>query len=279
MRVLPDLPNLRIVPVPALHPHEHADDRRSAPLVAALRAQGVLRNPPVVLPLGARPERYMVLDGANRTTAFQQLGLPHVVVQVVHAGSSSVQVETWNHVVLDIPPDELRTRIADTPELALVASDAERAAYELSAGGTLAYLCLAEGVYDIVCETEPLEARLENLERLVGSYLGIGRVERSNARSAVELDRVFPSMAGLIVFRRFEVEEVVTAVAQDRLLPGGLTRFVVSPRALRVDYPLERLASSADQEQKQAELDAWIRERVAGRRVRYYAEATFLFDE
>jgi hypothetical protein len=86
-------------------------------------------------------------------------------------------------------------------------------------------------------------------------------------------------MAGLIVFRRFEVEEVVTAVAQDRLLPGGLTRFVVSPRALRVDYPLERLASSADQEQKQAELDAWIRERVAGRRVRYYAEATFLFDE
>ena len=279
MRVLPDLPNLRIVPVPALHPHEHADDRRSAPLVEALRVEGVLRNPPVVLPLGSRPERYMVLDGANRTTAFQQLGLPHVVVQVVHAGSSSVQVETWNHVVLDLPPDELRTCIADTPELALVASDDERAAYELSAGGTLAYLCLADGVYDIVSETEPLEARLDNLERLVGSYLGRGRVERSNARSAVELDRVFPSMTGLIVFRGFEVEEVVTAVAQDRLLPGGLTRFVISSRALRVNYPLARLASSADQEQKQAELDAWIQQRVAARRVRYYAEATFLFDE
>ena len=279
MRVLPDLPNLRIVPVSALHPHEHADARRSAPLVEALRAEGVLRNPPVVLPLGDRPERYMVLDGANRTTAFQELGLSHVVVQVVYAGSSSVQVETWNHVVLDLPPAELRTRIADTPELALVPSDAERAAYELSAGGTLAYLATADGVYDIVCETEPLDSLLDNLERLVGSYLGRGRVERSNARSVVELDRVFPSMTGLFVFRRFEVEEVVTAVTQDRLLPGGLTRFVVSPRALRVNYPLERLASSANQDQKQSELDAWIQERVASRRVRYYAEATFLFDE
>ena len=86
-------------------------------------------------------------------------------------------------------------------------------------------------------------------------------------------------MTGLFVFRRFEVEEVVTAVTQDRLLPGGLTRFVVSPRALRVNYPLERLASSANQDQKQSELDAWIQERVASRRVRYYAEATFLFDE
>lgn len=279
MTVLPDLPNLRIVPVSALRPHEHPDDRRSAPLAEELRVEGVLRNPPVVLPLGARPERYMVLDGANRTTAFQQLGLPHVVVQVVHAGSSSVRVETWNHVVLDLPPAELRSCVTDTPELALVPSDGDRAAYELSAGGTLAYLAMAEGVYDIVCETEPIDARLDNLERLVGSYLGRGRVERSNARSVVELDRVFPSMTGLFVFRRFEVEEVVTAVTQGRLLPGGLTRFVVSPRALRVNYPLERLASPADQDQKQAELDAWTQERVASRRVRYYAEATFLFDE
>ena len=129
MRVLPDLPNLRIVPVSALRPHEHADDRRSGPLVAALRAEGVIRNPPVVLPLGTRPERYIVLDGANRTTAFQQMNLAHMLVQVVNAGDSSVQVETWNHAVLGLSPDDLRRRVADIPELALVPSDAEQAAY------------------------------------------------------------------------------------------------------------------------------------------------------
>jgi hypothetical protein len=58
-----------------------------------------------------------------------------------------------------------------------------------------------------------------------------------------------------------------------------LTRFVVSPRALRVNYPLDRLASSDALEAKRAELRLWTQAAVGQRRVRYYAEATFLFDE
>ena len=279
MRTLPDLPDLRIVPTDALRPHEYADDQRSGPLAQALRADGVLRNPPVVLALGTHPERYVVLDGANRTTAFQRLALPCVVAQVVHAGDSRVRVETWNHVVLDLTPGELRRRVTETPELALVPSDPERAAYSLSAGGTLAYLATREGVFDVVCETEPLDVRLDNLERLVMSYLGNGRVERSNARAVEHLDQVFPSLAGLFVYPGFEVEDVIAAAARGRLLPSGLTRFIVSPRALRLNYPLARLEAPGDLAAKQLELETWVRERVADRRVRFYAEATFLFDE
>ena len=279
MKGLPDLPELRIVPVDALRPHEHADERRTEPLAQALRADGVLRNPPVVLPLGTKPERYVVLDGANRTSAFRRLGLRDVVAQVVHPGDSRVQVETWNHVVLEVAPGELRSRLEENPELALVRSDGERAAYALSAGGTLAYLATIDDVYEVVCETEPLDVRLNNLERLVASYLEHGRVERSRARSARELNGVFSSFAGLFVFQGFEVEDVVAAASQGQLLPSGLTRFIVSPRALRLNYPLERLEAHGDPYAKQRELDAWVRERVEQRRVRYYAEATFLFDE
>jgi hypothetical protein len=82
-----------------------------------------------------------------------------------------------------------------------------------------------------------------------------------------------------VVFRGFGVEEVMAAVAQDRLLPAGLTRFIVSPRALRLNYPLERLAAADSGEVKQRQLEEWVRRRVADRRVRFYAEATFLFDE
>ncbi|HSB89304.1 MAG TPA: ParB N-terminal domain-containing protein [Anaerolineales bacterium] len=279
MKGLPDLPELRIVPADALRPHEHADERRTGPLAQALRADGVLRNPPVVLPLGTKPERYVVLDGANRTSAFRRLGLRDVVAQVVHPDDSRVQVETWNHVVLDVAPGELRSRLEENPELALVPSDGERAAYALSAGGTLAYLATIDDVFEVVCETEPLDVRLNNLHRLVASYLERGRVERSRARSARELNGVFPAFGGLFVFQGFEVEDVVAAAAQGRLLPSGLTRFIVSPRALRLNYPLERLEAQVDPDAKQRELEAWVRERVEQRRVRYYAEATFLFDE
>jgi hypothetical protein len=280
MKDLPDLPDLRILPTDSLSAHEHADEGRSAPLVEALRSSGVLRNPPIVLPMGGHPDRYVVLDGANRTLAFRLLELPYVLTQVVHAGASSVTVETWNHVILDLPPDSLKRALEEIPEVALVPSDADRASYEVSAGGTLGYLALADGeVFEVVCETEPLDLRLRNLEFLVRAYMGRVQVERTSARNVADVVRVFPSANGLLVFRRFEVDEIVAAVSMGRLLPAGLTRFVVSPRALRVNYPLARLAAAGSLEAKQEELEAWIRTRVSDRQVRFYAEATFLFDE
>jgi hypothetical protein len=75
------------------------------------------------------------------------------------------------------------------------------------------------------------------------------------------------------------VQDVVDAVAEGLLLPAGLTRFIVSPRALRVNYPLQALASEETREAKEEALTRWVHEQVAGRKVRYYAEATYLFDE
>src|SRR3989304_9764093 len=99
MRILPALPDLHILPADALRPHEHHEERRAGPLAEALRREGVLRNPPIVLRLSGHEERYVVLDGANRTSAFQQLGLEYVLAQVVHPGDNQVGVETWNRAV------------------------------------------------------------------------------------------------------------------------------------------------------------------------------------
>src|SRR3972149_4553210 len=128
MRILPDLPDLHILPAGALRPHEHHEDRRSAPVGEALRREGFLRNPPSVLPLGGHEERYIVLDGANRTTAFQQLGFKYVLAQVVRPGENQVGVETWNHAVLNMTEDELLAELRDVDEAGLRGSGAERAA-------------------------------------------------------------------------------------------------------------------------------------------------------
>ncbi len=90
---------------------------------------------------------------------------------------------------------------------------------------------------------------------------------------------MFPDLSGLMVFPRFDHEEVLQAASAGWLLPAGLTRFVISPRALRVNYPLEHLRSDRPLEVKRAELASWVRDRAEARRVRYYAESTFLFDE
>jgi hypothetical protein len=46
-----------------------------------------------------------------------------------------------------------------------------------------------------------------------------------------------------------------------------------------VNYPLQALALDESREAKEQALARWIHERVIARKVRYYAEATYLFDE
>lgn len=277
---LPDLPDLEIVPVEALFPHERVDDARAEPLMLRLQQEGLLRNPPVVIPAGDRSERFVVLDGANRTLALRRLKVPHVLVQVAHAGASQVELQTWNHVLQTCGATQLLEALEAHPEIALIPSDLERAEFGVRAGASLAYLALADGqVREVVGETHPLDWRVRNLNRLVASYQGLCRVERVSAGPSRGLRAVYRDLAGLIVFRPFTVEEVVACALAGDLLPAGLTRFIVSPRALRVGYPLERLAADQPLPEKRLALVEWLRARVAGRHVRYYAESTFLFDE
>ena len=280
MRILPDLPDLHILPTASLRPHEHHEDRRAEPLAESLRRDGVLRNPPVVLRLSGHDERYVVLDGANRTTAFKHLGLEYVLAQVVHPGDNQVGVETWNHAVLHMTEDELLGAIRDLGDVDLAVSDAEQAKADMFRGSALAYLSLRpDRVLAAAAAVPDLPRRVEGLNRLVHAYQTRGKVERTNAGSASELERAFPGAAGLVVFLAFSVQDVVEAVSLDLLLPAGLTRFIVSPRALRVNYPLEALAAPESREAKEQALAEWLRQQVVGRKVRYYAEATYLFDE
>jgi hypothetical protein len=280
MRGLPDLPDLKIVPTPTLLPHEQVDEARTAPLVERLRAEGILRNPPVAIPAGDRSGRFVVLDGANRTVAFRLLELPHGLVQLVHPGSTSVQLLTWNHVLSGTTRAGLIEAVERFPDLALVPSDEDRAAFNLSSGGTLAYVVTSAGpVWEIVGETRPLEWGVRNLVRLVESYQGLCRIDRVSTSAARGLAEIYPGFSALVVFRRFLVEEVVEAAAMGLLFPAGLTRFVISPRALRLNFPIAILAEDRAIEEKQQALAEWVRERVGGRHVRFYAESTFLFDE
>jgi hypothetical protein len=280
VRPLPDLPHLRIVPVDSLQSHEAVDEDRVQPLIRTLNDEGLLRNPPIVLPITGRTARYVVLDGANRTTALRQMGLATALVQVVHADDSDVRVETWNHVVLGLPSARLLEIVGNTDGLTLSPTDLEQASFDLQTGDALCYIALPEGdVYKATCGPIRFQDRVVLLGEMSATYARMGKIERANVTNCEGLDKVYPTLAGLVVFPRFEVGQVVAVAADGLLFPPGLTRFVVSPRALRINYPLEKLAGDAPIEEKQAELEAWIRQAVARRAVRYYAEATFLFDE
>ena len=63
-------------------------------------------------------------------------------------------------------------------------------------------------------------------------------------------------------------------------MPTGITRHIIQGRALRVNLPLSLLMGAGRTTQQKNEwLEDWIKQKLACREIRYYQEATFLFDE
>lgn len=268
---------LRIVPLEKVIPHEAYDPRRVADLAARLEADGRLVNPPVV---AEWDNHYVVLDGATRTTALKQLGYPHTIVQVVAPDKEGVQLHTWYHVISGGDVAGLLEALREVPDLNLTAVPLDHIQESMRAHSALAYLITADN-RGFLIEVAP-EAEgdwLDVLNATVDRYTTWGRVERTLTTDREVLRAQYPEMVGLVVFPQFRPETVLRIAAEGRVMPAGITRFVIPGRVLRLNAPLERLRADEPIGAKSAWLDHLVQEKLARRRVRYYQEPVVLLDE
>src|SRR5919106_2715690 len=124
--MMPNIPTLKILPIECLILHEDHDLQRTLPLVQKMRAQGILRNPPIVMPLADGTDRYMVLDGANRVTSLNEMEFPHIVAQVVKADDPHVNLQTWNHIIWGMDAKTLIRRIRQIEGLKVLKIDTHK---------------------------------------------------------------------------------------------------------------------------------------------------------
>jgi len=276
--MIPILPTLKILPINQLILHEEHDLQRTLPLVAKLRAQGILRNPPIVMPLTDGSGRFMVLDGANRVTSLREMEFPHVVAQVVEASYPHVILQTWNHVVWGMSTKSLMTALRKIPGIELVEVDTQKS-FDAPLYTPL-QIRLADGRFFLLDEApSDLATHIDTLHRIVNTYKTKASLDRTSQTLTDSLKKIYPDLTALIIFPRFKIKTVLKLAAQDIVLPTGTTRFTVSPRALHLNYPLHELSSARPIEYKEAYLQQWIGEHVKNKSVRHYSEATFLFDE
>ncbi len=273
------LPTLDILPVKDIVPHEYHDEQRAYPLMERLREHGVLRNPPIVTPFHDGSGRYMILDGTNRLMSVKMLGIPHIITQVVEPDAPGLSLRTWNHVVWGVSSEDLLAALKETlpglrPSVSLALSIAALHERKL-----LLVLSLPDGrVFSVPAISDQVEM-LDMLNAAVAAYKGMASFDRTGEHDAQVLKSLYPEISGVVIFPPFKVREVQELVSAGHLFPPGITRFIVAPRALRVNYPLEELASDAPLEAKRERLQAWLKERLAAKGVRYYAEPTVLYDD
>lgn len=274
---IPSLPQLKILRLNRLILHEDHDRQRTLPLVRRLRAQGILRNPPVVMPLEDRSQRYMVLDGANRVTALQEMEFPHIVAQVVQTGHTHVGLQTWNHVVWGMSARTLVRIVCKVPGVTLKRVNAAKSVPAPT--GTVLHIRLGDGTLYLAHLPAGLVAEVRALHGVVNSYKERASLDRTSQTLIETFRRIYSDLTALVIFPRFDIQTVLRLAGKKSVLPTGITRFTVSPRALHINYPLHELSSGKPLAYKEAYLEEWLQDRVKNKGMRYYAEATFLFDE
>ena len=91
--------------------------------------------------------------------------------------------------------------------------------------------------------------------------------------------RLYPDAIALVSFPRYQPRDIIEAAMQRAYLPPGVSRHIIHGRALKLNYPMCLLREDKALDEKNRELDAWMRDKLSQRGLRYYAESTWHFDE
>jgi hypothetical protein len=272
------LPDLRMLPSEKLRPHEDCDPRRIEKLCERLRQEGRLKNPPVAAAI-PETDRFVVLDGANRSAAFARLGIPHIVAQVVSYGDPGVVLDTWYHVVSGMPLEAFEAALAQVDGMRLRPSSLEQARAALATDHAAAYIVCEQGVR-LVCKPDGCELRdIRLLNDIVGVYKGRADIFRASNDVWEKQAPYYPGITALVIFPRLQPADILNAARNGEHIPSGISRHIIPNRAVNVNIPLEVLAADWSLERKREWLGGWLMERMASNAIRYYAESTFTFDE
>ncbi|MDD2695970.1 MAG: hypothetical protein PHD58_08590 [Anaerolineales bacterium] len=272
------LPDLRMLPTPALVPHEERDPRRVERLCLRLREEGVLKNPPVVAAI-PRSEQYVILDGANRALALAQMGVAHIVAQLVSYADPGLTLDTWYHIVSGMEVERFEAALAQIAGLQLQGCTLEEARAALATNRAAAYIIRNHQVRMVFSPDGRVLSDIHLLNNIVGAYKGKADIYRASNDIWEIQQPYYPKITALVVFPRYSPSDILAVAANGDRVPSGVTRHIIPNRALHINIPLSVLEADWPLQRKEAWLHEWLMERMAANAIRYYSESTFSFDE
>ncbi|MCX6025754.1 MAG: hypothetical protein NTY23_05795 [Chloroflexi bacterium] len=181
---------------------------------------------------------------------------------------------------MSLSTQALLTRLQGLPGVSLREMSREDARQSLAEQRQVCYLVVPEGgVMAALGETGKLDAWAETLREVVEVYMPHGKIFRTQEDELRGLEEFSSTAAALVVFPHFRPSQVMDLARGQGRLPAGITRHLISPRALRVNYPLEELSAAFSLDEKNLRLKEWLHQKTVRKSVRFYAETTVLYDE
>ncbi len=275
-------PVLKLIDIERIRFHEHAERRRTLKLMQRIREEALLRNPPIV---GGMPGGdFLLLDGANRVSAFKELGYSHVPVQVVDYGHESVQLKGWHHLLLNGRGLNLRSRYSALPGISVQQVEREQLAMLLEFRRVFTVLVDEStqcwGLFPAQPGPVTVQQRIATLNRVIAAYEGQSQLERIKLADYSQLPQVIRSLEHqLCLFPVLTKEELLSLAVEGVMIPTGLTRHLIPGRALAINLELAFLKDLSGAEAKIAHFERHMAQLETQGRIRFYEESVFIMNE
>ncbi len=276
-------PLLRLGPTASVQFQEHPERSRTLRLVERLRQERLLRNPPIVAELDG--ERYLLLDGANRVSAFLELGYAQIPVQIIDYGDPAVQLKGWHHLLLEGHVLDLRSAYSSIPGVELRQVEHTELVPLLELRRAFAVLVDATArCWALV----PRAAKagfyvgewIRVLEQVVATYEGKAALERIMMPEFAGLPAIFDTMEHqLVLFPVLTKIELLELAAQRILIPTGITRHLVPGRALGMNLDLRFMTELESEAERTAFFAKFLDQLEVQGSIRLYEEAVFILNE
>jgi len=276
-------PHLSLVPTGSVRFHEDPERRRTLRLVERIRNEALLRNPPIAADMG--DGHYLLLDGANRVSAFAELGYSHTPVQIADYGHESIQLKSWHHLILDGRSLDLRNAYGNLPGASLQPVRWEQLDQLLSFRRVYAvWVDETTACWGLFPEKSgghtDVRARNAVLHKVVKAYEGQSQLERIKLADYSRLsDAIRSTNHQLVLFPALTKEELLELAAAGAMIPTGISRHLIPGRALMINLPLGFLTELQDEAAKSAHFMDYVNRLEMEGRIRYYEESVFIMNE
>jgi hypothetical protein len=274
------LPVLRMLDMESLHMHELPDESRWNYLMARIESDGLLRHPPVAA-RGRGKTAHLILDGVNRIEALRRLGARWILVQEVDLRDEKVVLSTWHHALEGLEGVTLLERLRRSHQVTEIDGEfgADGDFVPSYGAGTACLVVLPDRSTYAVQAAEDITARLETVSEVFDLVHAASNRDRVSYSNIADLKRHYWKFSTLVCYRDFTKQELLTLTLRGLKFPSGVTRFSVPKRVLYFDIPLSFLKEGDSVEAKQAELVELIGTKIRSKKIRFYIEPTFIFDD
>jgi hypothetical protein len=274
------LPELRLIAIDSLVLHEEPDEDRWKALKARIESDRVLKHPPIAAK-DHGSATHILLDGVNRVEALRRLGARWLMVQEVDLEDGSLVLSTWHHVVEGLGVAEMVDRIGEFSEVREVEPrfTSEGDFEPVFDDRTGCLLVFRDRSVRAVSAPDDSAGRLGIVSSIVGLIHTAKNRDRVSYTNMADLTKHYCGFSALVCYKAFAKTDVLALSLNGRRFPSGVTRFSVPKRALYFDLPFAFLEGDGSVETKQRELDDLIRKRIRDKKIRFYVEPTFIFDD